>query len=398
MMAINFRAVVRLTAALLPVLKAHPGSHLVNVSSVFGIFAPPGQAAYAASKFAVRGFTESLRHELAEDGVGVTVVHPGGIATRIAETARLGSGVSTPRRSPQGREQFAKLLRMPPEKAAAQIVAAIEKRRPRLLIGLSAKVPDVLVRLRPGTYWGSSPGASPPGAAPGRSPTHRGAAPGPARLAGCPSPPRSSAPTPGRAARRWCPRCSCSSPPTSSRSGRRWRSSRAPGAGAAVLGGRVAGWAGAGPLRARHPRAGRGALRARPRRRQRPGRRRRGPGRCPAGGGQRDRPVRAGRHRGERGDQRRHPVEPRGGPAGGAARPPWTSSWPATSATTATMTERVLPFLGRPGRRRRGAPRRPRPALPPARTAGGGLRARRRRHRGHADGARVRRTTVWRLP
>ncbi|WP_233491737.1 SDR family oxidoreductase, partial [Blastococcus sp. TBT05-19] len=61
-LAINFRAVVRLTAALLPVLKANPGSHLVNVSSVFGIFAPPGQAAYAVSKFAVRGFSESLRH------------------------------------------------------------------------------------------------------------------------------------------------------------------------------------------------------------------------------------------------------------------------------------------------------------------------------------------------
>ncbi len=151
-MAINFRAVVRLTAALLPVLKAHPGSHLVNVSSIFGIFAPPGQAAYAASKFAVRGFSESLRHELADDGVGVTVVHPGGIRTRIAESARLGSGVDAAEVA-AGREQMAKLLRMPPEKAAAQIVAAIEKRRPRLLIGLSARVPDVLVRLRPGTYW-----------------------------------------------------------------------------------------------------------------------------------------------------------------------------------------------------------------------------------------------------
>ena len=92
-MAVNFRAVVRLTHALLPALKAHPGAHLVNVSSVFGIFAPPGQAAYAASKFAVRGFSESLRHELADDGVGVTGVHPGGIRTRIAETARTGQAL-----------------------------------------------------------------------------------------------------------------------------------------------------------------------------------------------------------------------------------------------------------------------------------------------------------------
>jgi short-subunit dehydrogenase len=151
-MAVNFRSVVRLTHALLPVLKSHPGAHLVNVSSVFGIFAPAGQVAYSASKFAVRGFSEALRHELAENAIGVTVVHPGGIKTRIAESARTGSGVSAEEYE-QGRKQFAKLLTMPPEVAAAQIMDAIEKRRPRLLIGWSAKVPDVLVRLMPGTYW-----------------------------------------------------------------------------------------------------------------------------------------------------------------------------------------------------------------------------------------------------
>jgi short-subunit dehydrogenase len=151
-MAVNFRSVVRLTHAMLPVLKAHPGAHLVNVSSVFGLFAPAGQAAYAASKFAVRGFSEAVRHELAENGVGVTVVHPGGIRTRIAESARTGSGVSLEEYE-QGRRQFAALLSIPPEVAAAQIVAAIERRRPRLLIGWSAKVPDVLVRLMPGSYW-----------------------------------------------------------------------------------------------------------------------------------------------------------------------------------------------------------------------------------------------------
>jgi short-subunit dehydrogenase len=151
-MAVNFRSVIRLTHALLPVLKTHPGAHLVNVSSVFGIFAPAGQAAYSASKFAVRGFSEAVRHELAENSVGVTVVHPGGIRTRIAESARTGSGVSAEEYE-RGRKQFAKLLTMPPVTAAAMIVEAIEKRRPRLLIGWSAKVPDVLVRLLPGSYW-----------------------------------------------------------------------------------------------------------------------------------------------------------------------------------------------------------------------------------------------------
>ncbi|MGY1814480.1 SDR family NAD(P)-dependent oxidoreductase [Blastococcus sp. SYSU D00820] len=150
-MEINFRAVVRLTKALLPTLKAHPGSHVVNVSSLFGLLAPAGQAAYSASKFAVRGFTEALRHELAEDGVGVTSVHPGGIKTRIAESARVAASASA-EEAAQGKKEFARLLTFPADEAAALIVSAIEKRKPRLLIGLSAVVPDLLVRIAPGTY------------------------------------------------------------------------------------------------------------------------------------------------------------------------------------------------------------------------------------------------------
>ena len=92
-MAVNFRAVVILTHTLLPSLVATRGSHIANVSSLFGIIAPAGQTAYSASKFAVRGFGDALRLELAEQGVGVTTVHPGGIATRIAESARIGAGV-----------------------------------------------------------------------------------------------------------------------------------------------------------------------------------------------------------------------------------------------------------------------------------------------------------------
>ena len=84
--------------------------------------------------------------------LGVVLFGIGSRARRIAESARTGSGVSKEEYE-QGRAQFAKLLTMPPEQAAAQIVEAIEKRRPRLLIGWSAKVPDVLVRLMPGTYW-----------------------------------------------------------------------------------------------------------------------------------------------------------------------------------------------------------------------------------------------------
>lgn len=148
---INFRAVVRLTHALLPALKAEPGAHLVNISSLFGLIAPAGQAAYSASKFAVRGFTEALRHELVEDGVGVTSVHPGGIRTRIAQSARVGSGVS-PEEYEEGRKQFEKLLSIDPAKAAEVILRGVERRRGRVLIGWSAKLPSLLARIAPASY------------------------------------------------------------------------------------------------------------------------------------------------------------------------------------------------------------------------------------------------------
>ncbi|MGK5115737.1 MULTISPECIES: SDR family NAD(P)-dependent oxidoreductase [unclassified Geodermatophilus] len=148
---VNLRAVVRLTHALLPTLKAHPGSHLVTVSSVFGLIAPAGQVAYATSKFAVRGFTEALRHELAGDGVGVTCVHPGGIRTRIAADARVGSGVPADE-AERGRRDFARLLTMDPARAAEIVLTAVERRRPRQLVGWSAVVPDLLVRLAPGSH------------------------------------------------------------------------------------------------------------------------------------------------------------------------------------------------------------------------------------------------------
>jgi short-subunit dehydrogenase len=144
---VNFRAVVRLTHTLLPALRAEPGSHLVNVSSLFGLVAPAGQSAYAASKFAVRGFSEVLRAELAGE-VGVTTVHPGGIKTRIAESARVGSGVDRAEYE-RDRGVWDALLSIPPENAARQIVDAVEHRKARVLIGVSAKVPDLLSRIAP---------------------------------------------------------------------------------------------------------------------------------------------------------------------------------------------------------------------------------------------------------
>ncbi|HET6530106.1 MAG TPA: SDR family NAD(P)-dependent oxidoreductase [Actinoplanes sp.] len=144
---VNFRAPVLLTHALLPALLAAPGSHLVNVSSLYGLIAPPGQSAYSASKFALRGFSEVLRGELA-GRVGVTTVHPGGIRTRIAETATIGAAVPAEMIGPQ-REAITALLTYPPEKAAAEILDGVQRRRARVLIAASAKVPDLLARLLP---------------------------------------------------------------------------------------------------------------------------------------------------------------------------------------------------------------------------------------------------------
>jgi short-subunit dehydrogenase len=147
-MNVNFRAPFLLTHALLPALKATPGAHLVNVSSLFGLIAPPGQSAYSASKFALRGLSQVLHAELADDGIGVTTVHPGGVRTRIAENAVVGSGVPQSQVEPN-RKLFDKLLTYPADKAARQILDAVAKRKARVLIASSAKVPDLLARLLP---------------------------------------------------------------------------------------------------------------------------------------------------------------------------------------------------------------------------------------------------------
>ena len=125
---INFWGVVRMTRAFLPLLRASDDARVVNLSSVFGLVAPPEQVAYAASKFAVRGFSEALRHELEGSGVGVTVVHPGGVATSIAEKARVPAGVSEEEIA-RRHAKYRKLLRLPPEVAGETIVRGIERRQ-----------------------------------------------------------------------------------------------------------------------------------------------------------------------------------------------------------------------------------------------------------------------------
>jgi len=153
LLEINLHAVLRMTKAFLPQLLARPGAHLVNVSSLFGLIAPPGQVAYVTSKFAVRGFTESLRNELEPRGVGVTVVHPGGIRTDIAVNARVSGPDPGGEQAERTRRMAAAMLTLPPEEAARQIVAAIAARRPRLVITKEARAADLLVRLTPTRWW-----------------------------------------------------------------------------------------------------------------------------------------------------------------------------------------------------------------------------------------------------
>jgi short-subunit dehydrogenase len=152
LMEINLHAVIRTTKAFLPQLLSRPGAHVVNISSLFGLIAPPTQVAYVTSKYGVRGFSEALRHELAGK-VGVTVVHPGGIKTNIATSARLSGPDVDGKQAAQAAEFTRKALTLPPEEAAKLIVAAVQARKPRLVITRAAKLADVLARVAPGRYW-----------------------------------------------------------------------------------------------------------------------------------------------------------------------------------------------------------------------------------------------------
>jgi NAD(P)-dependent dehydrogenase (short-subunit alcohol dehydrogenase family) len=150
-MNVDFWGVVNGTKAFLPHLIASGDGHVINISSVFGLFAAPGQAAYNSAKFAVRGFTEALRQEMVQAGhpVGVTTVHPGGIKTAIARNATAAEGLD--------RDELAnlfdkRLARTSPQRAAQIILEAVRKNKARVLVGPGAKVFDLLVRLTGSGY------------------------------------------------------------------------------------------------------------------------------------------------------------------------------------------------------------------------------------------------------
>jgi len=152
LMGINFWGVVYGVKNFLPILKRQPRAHIVNISSIFGIVAPAGQSAYCASKFAVRGFTEVLLHELAGTQVGVSCVHPGGIRTNVVAHARLGERVPTSIRE-MTLAYFDRVAVTTPEQAADRIVRGVRRNEPRIIIGDDAIRLDRLQRLLPVRYW-----------------------------------------------------------------------------------------------------------------------------------------------------------------------------------------------------------------------------------------------------
>ncbi len=151
---INFHGVVNGTRAFLPILVEQNSGVVVNTSSVFGLVGMPYQSAYCSAKFAVRGFTDSLRQELRGSGVRAVTVHPGGITTNIARNARV-------RRDPEGlgrtkeqmAAQFEAMTMTSPDKAASIIHKGLDRGRARILVGPDAYLFDALARITPTHYF-----------------------------------------------------------------------------------------------------------------------------------------------------------------------------------------------------------------------------------------------------
>jgi len=150
-MDVDFWGVVNGTKAFLPHLIASGDGHIINISSVFGLFSIPGQAAYNSAKFAVRGFTEALRQEmvLAKHPVKVTTVHPGGIKTRIARNMTTAEGVDA---NELARFFDKQLASTSPQRAARIILEGVHKNKARVLVGADAKALDLIVRVTASGY------------------------------------------------------------------------------------------------------------------------------------------------------------------------------------------------------------------------------------------------------
>jgi NADP-dependent 3-hydroxy acid dehydrogenase YdfG len=151
--AINFQGVVHGVRAFLPILLEQDSGVIVNTSSVFGLVGMPYQSAYCASKFAVRGFTDSLRQELRGTGVRAVTVHPGGVKTNIARNARYHAHPLREMTHEEAAQQFDALASTTPERAARIIHKGVAAGKGRILVGPDAYLFDALARVMPSRYF-----------------------------------------------------------------------------------------------------------------------------------------------------------------------------------------------------------------------------------------------------
>ncbi|MFT5561031.1 MAG: NADP-dependent 3-hydroxy acid dehydrogenase YdfG [Candidatus Azotimanducaceae bacterium] len=152
LMSINFWGVVYGTRAFLPFLREQSEAHIINTSSIFGVVAVPTQSAYNASKFAVRGFTYSLRQELADSHIGVSCVQPGGVKTNIVENSRFVPSDNASATKEEFAQQFQSFAGLTSEQAADQILAGVKKNKAQILVGKDAKILALLERIMPTSH------------------------------------------------------------------------------------------------------------------------------------------------------------------------------------------------------------------------------------------------------
>ncbi|GAA1972642.1 SDR family oxidoreductase [Microbacterium pumilum] len=152
LMDVNLWGTVNITKALLPALRRRPEAHITHLVSIYGLAAPAGRIPYAMSKFAVRGFTESLRHELEDSKVTVGAIYPAGVKTGIILHGRYAAGID-PAVAQRAAAAQAAMYHTEPADAARRIVEATIARRPRTMIGREARLVDLLARVTPTRYW-----------------------------------------------------------------------------------------------------------------------------------------------------------------------------------------------------------------------------------------------------
>lgn len=149
---VNLWGTVSITKALLPALRAAPAAHITHLASVYALAAPAGRLPYALSKFAVRGFSEGLRHELEGTTVSVGAVYPAGVRTGIILHGRYAAAID-PAVAARAAAAQAAMYHTDPADAAARIIRATERRAARTMVGREARLIDLLVRLAPTAYW-----------------------------------------------------------------------------------------------------------------------------------------------------------------------------------------------------------------------------------------------------